>query len=71
MQFISERMSELRDEADTVTKMNRTHKYYHVNKLEEKHSSKYGKQYFCVKCGEEMQRHEEFCSLCGKRQIIY
>lgn len=70
MQFISERMSELRDEADTVTKMNRTHKYYHVNKLEEKHSSKYGKQYFCVKCGEEMQRHEEFCSLCGKRQII-
>eukprot|EP00605_Chrysophyceae_sp_TOSAG23-4_P000769 GSChrysophyteH1.ASY1.ANO1.858.1 assembled CDS len=69
-QFISERMSEMRDKADAVTKANRTHKYYHVNKLEMKHSSKFGKQYFCVKCGEEMKRHEEFCALCGKRQII-
>ena len=70
MQFISERMSELRDEADAVTKINRTHKYHHVNKLEQKHSSKFGKQYFCVKCNEEMQRHMEYCAHCGKRQII-
>jgi len=71
MQFISERMSELRDEAGHLAKKNTADKYHHVNRLEQKHSSKFGKQYFCVKCGEELQRHLVFCPLCGKRQIIY
>jgi len=71
MQFIAERMSELREEAGELAKVKTADKYHHVNRLEQKHSSKYGKQYFCVKCGQELQRHMEFCGLCGKRQIIY
>ena len=70
MQFISERMTVLRDEADTLVKQQRADKFHHVNLLEKKHSSKYGKQYFCVKCNLELQRHMDFCSRCGKRQII-
>ena len=70
MQFISERMTEMRETAAAVIQVKNAQKFHHVNKLEEKHSSKYGKQYFCVKCGNELQRHIDFCPLCGKRQII-
>jgi hypothetical protein len=70
MQFISERMTEMRDTASSEILVKRAQKFHHVNKLEQKHSSKYGKQYFCVKCGEELQRHIDYCPMCGKRQII-
>ena len=55
------------NEADVIKKTNNASKHKWIKYLEKKHS---GKQYFCAKCGEETQRHWDYCENCGKRQII-
>ena len=67
MEFIMERMKEMLNEADVIKKTNNASKHKWIKYLEKKHS---GKQYFCAKCGEETQRHWDYCENCGKRQII-
>jgi hypothetical protein len=67
MQFISERMTEMREKADVRIKINTESKYTNIAKLE----AKSGLQYFCPKCERETKKELEYCAMCGKRQIMF